>query len=77
MLSEDDARHLLDELCVEFGFCLPPDERARLATAPPDDVEAITRAVFLAEGLPPERASRRIYREVRDSVAAAFRRAGA
>ena len=28
---------LLEELCVKYGFCLPPDEHARLLANPPVD----------------------------------------
>jgi hypothetical protein len=46
-----EVRWLLDELCTEFGFCLPADERSTLENAPPRDVDAFTDAVFAAEGM--------------------------
>jgi hypothetical protein len=55
---------LLDELCVEMGFCLPaPPVRDELASSPPRDVDAFTDAVFAAEGL-----DARLYKHLRRSV---------
>ena len=45
---------LLDELCVDLGFCLPPAEQAHLRQAPLVDVDQFTDAVFVAEGLSPD-----------------------
>jgi hypothetical protein len=42
---------LLSELCTVLGYCLPPDDHARLLQMPADDVGGFTRAVFEAEGL--------------------------
>lgn len=75
MLSEPEAHRLLHDLCEKLGFCLPPVDRLRLAQHPPADVHAFTDAVLRAEGLDPDRPdSRRLYRDVRDVVAAAFER---
>ncbi|MES4900950.1 MULTISPECIES: hypothetical protein [unclassified Streptomyces] len=52
-LSSDEAYALLYELCVDLGFCLPPDDIRRLREAPPTDVDEFTDAVFTAEGLDP------------------------
>ena len=76
MLSEPEARHLLDDLCIKLGFCLPPADRSKLQQDPPHDVRAFTDAVFVAEGLDVELADRYLYRQVRDMVAAAFERSG-
>jgi len=54
---------LLDELCVEMGFCLPAPMRHALASSPPRDVDAFTEAVFAAEGL-----DARLYKQLRRSV---------
>ncbi len=77
MLSDRHTRQLLNDLCVELGFCLPRADVERLAAAPPTDVLAFTDAVFSAEGLSPQTADRHLYRQVRDMVAAAFRRSDA
>jgi hypothetical protein len=50
---ESEVPWLLDELCVELGFCLPAAERDTLMNAPPRDVDAFTDAVFAAEGMDP------------------------
>jgi hypothetical protein len=76
MLTDHEVLRLLDKLCIELGFCLPPAEIERLANDPPVDVLRFTDAVFRAEGLNPELADRHLYRQVRDSVAQAFRSAG-
>lgn len=74
-MDETATRQLLDKLCVDLGFCLPPDEVARIAKDPPLGVRAFTDEVFRVEGLDPETADRHLYREVRDVVADAFARA--
>jgi hypothetical protein len=74
MLSESEAMHLLEELCVKFGYCLSPTHRLRLAQNAPRDARAFADAVFVAEGLDVELADRHRYRQVYDMVAAAFER---
>ena len=66
---------LLDRLCTELGFCLPPAEYARLAASPPTSVRAFTDAVFLAEGLDPQLADKHLWRQVRDRVIVYFNNA--
>jgi hypothetical protein len=66
-----NVESLLDELCVDLGFCLPPDARVRLQDAPPRDVDAFTDAVFVAEGLDP-RLDKRLRRQVRERVVRHF-----
>lgn len=50
---QSEVAWLLDELCVELGFCLPAAERDTLMNAPPRDVDGCTDAVFAAEGMEP------------------------
>ncbi|MDC3959796.1 hypothetical protein [Polyangium jinanense] len=76
MLTESEVHRLLNDLCVRLGFCLPPNKWRTLEQNPPNDVRLFTDAVFLAEGLDPATADRRLYRQVRDLVAAAFERSG-
>jgi hypothetical protein len=45
---------LLEELCVDLGFCLAPADQAQIRAAPPPDVDAFTDAVMVAEGLDPQ-----------------------
>lgn len=65
---------LLDRLCIDFGFCLPPDDYMRLAENPPGDVRSFVDAVFTAEGMNQEMADRRLYREVPKVVREASQR---
>jgi hypothetical protein len=67
-----EVDRLLNDLCVDLGFCLPQEERQRLATSPPATVKSFTDAVFIAEGLDPLSADRHLWRQVRDRVAGAF-----
>lgn len=74
-MTETEPQQLLDRLCVELGFCLPPLEQQRLVDNPPTEVLAFTDAVFRAEELDPETADRHLYRQVRDMISEAFQRA--
>lgn len=66
-----DVASLLVELCVDLGFCPPPDEQVRLRDSPPRDVDAFTDAVFIAEGLDP-RFDNRLRSQVRERVVRHF-----
>jgi len=68
----DEVEALLGKLCVDLGFCLPPDAQDRLIDDPPSDFEAFTNAIFIAEGMNPQTARPELYRKVRDCVAATF-----
>jgi len=62
-----DLDYLLEEVCVEFGICLPEAERARLCEAAYDDAAALTDAILRAEGLAPvyhDRLRRKVYDRV-------------
>jgi hypothetical protein len=71
-MKHTTTERLLDNLCAELGFCLPPAEKARLVASPPASVDEFTDAVFIAEGLDPELADKRLWRQVRDRVTAHF-----
>jgi hypothetical protein len=62
---------VLGELCAEQGFCLRPDEHARMLEMPTDDLDAFVNALFVAEGFE-EPYERRLWRGVRDHVARRF-----
>jgi len=67
---------LLDELCVDLGFCLPPDGQAQLMNNPPADIDAFTDAVIRAEGLDPHAdIPHHVRRDVRARVAKYFKSA--
>ncbi len=74
-LSPPQVTALLDKLCVELGFCLPREDYERLEQSPPADIDSFTKAVFLAEGLDPETERLNLYRQVRATVAEAFKKA--
>ena len=72
-MSPKQIQFLLDELCVDLGFCLPPDAQAELVKHPPPDVEAFTDAVIRAEGLDPHASIPvRLRRDVKARVAKHF-----
>jgi hypothetical protein len=50
---EVEVQQFLNELCVELGFCLPPDEQRRLRESPAADADSFTDAVFEAEAMDP------------------------
>jgi hypothetical protein len=72
MLHAAAVRRLLDRLCVDLGFCLSPPEVEGLANNPPQTALAFTDRVFRAEGMDPQTVDRRLYRQVRDAVFAAY-----
>jgi hypothetical protein len=45
---------LLYDICVELGFCLPPEVNARICATEFWDAEAFTREVFRLEGMDPD-----------------------
>ena len=75
MIDEKRVRDLLNTLCVELGFCLPPNEIVTLQADPPCEVATFTNAVFCAEGMDPASADRHLYRQVRNIVSYAFHEA--
>jgi hypothetical protein len=63
---------LLDGLCVDLGYCLPPDDKQRIIADPPQTIDAFTDAVIEPEGRHPALIGTRERQEVRRIVAAAF-----
>jgi hypothetical protein len=61
-------RWLLDELCVELGFCVPPEERVRLQAEPVVSVDALTDAVLAAEGMDPMICDKELRRLLRSKI---------
>jgi hypothetical protein len=74
-LTPEEVYSLLSKLCIDLGFCLPPDQIARLQSDSPDDPDRFTDAVFLVEGLDPKTSDRALRRQVRGLVTEAFERA--
>lgn len=50
---ETRVEGLLADICIRYGFCLPPDEIDALVAAPPPDVDSFVDAVLVAEGRDP------------------------
>ncbi|MBE7480642.1 MAG: hypothetical protein HS104_11755 [Polyangiaceae bacterium] len=73
MLSLEEVQSLAVNICVQFGFCLSPEAQERLAKEPPADADEFTVQVFLAEGLNPSTADRKLYRRVKAVVEDAFK----
>lgn len=71
-LMESDVEALLYRVCVDLGLCLDPGACDHLVTHAPDDVDAMTDAIFVAEGISPATANRALYGQVRAYVASAF-----
>jgi tRNA-binding protein len=74
-LTVTEVDYLLETLCVDLGFCLPPRAISQFQQNPPRDVESFTYAVFIAEGMDPRHADRKLLAQVRDVVQKAFARA--
>lgn len=74
MLNAKEIEYLLDTLCREMGFCLPPDDQNRLQENPPNEVKAFTDEIFFAEGLDPQYVRRDLYRAVMAKVTEAFQK---
>jgi hypothetical protein len=55
---------LLDELCVELGFCLPPKEMQRMISSQSCEADQFTQEVFRAENMNPNE-HRHLMRQVR------------
>ena len=53
-MSPRQIAFLLEELCVDLGFCLRPEAQARIQEKPEADVDSFTDAVIRAEGLDPQ-----------------------
>ncbi len=63
---------LLRVVCVDLGYCLTPDTYDELVTATHTDVESLTLAILVAEGMSPQTAEGHLYGRVRQCVEAAF-----
>lgn len=64
---------LLDQLCIELGFCLHDDSRRVLLQDPPGDIDEFTDAVIRAEGLDPLITQPSIRSQIRERVERAWR----
>jgi hypothetical protein len=51
---ERELRRLLNWLCAEWGFCIPPGEAGRISQSASLSAEEFATAVLVAEGMNPE-----------------------
>lgn len=61
------AELALNDLCVQLGYCIPPEEQEAILANPPANAEAFVDAVLVAEGRNPvvlTRAERRALLEI-------------
>jgi hypothetical protein len=65
---------MMYELCVGLGFCLAPDDEQLLRESPPEDIDAFTDAVLVAEGMDPLLADKHLRLQVRGVIAKWFAR---
>lgn len=49
-----ELKSLLDKLCIEWGFCIPPLEAELIANLPHVDADDFARRILVAEGMNPE-----------------------
>jgi hypothetical protein len=71
-LMESDVEALLYRVRVDLGLCLDPESYDQLVIHAPGDVDAMTDAIFAADGVNPATADRALYGRVRAYVAEAF-----
>lgn len=73
-ISEQEARKLLDALCVHHGYCLNPLWTARLLRNPPSSPEKFIDTLVRAEGLDPVALPKAAYRAMLEKAREAFSR---
>ncbi len=68
VLGQKSREHLLNDLCVTYGFCLPPEGYDKIMDDPPAELSEFVDLVFSLEGLNPETADIRLKRKIRDLI---------
>lgn len=63
--------NLLDELCVQQGFCLSLKERDRIASQGAWEADSFARDIITSEGLNPEYETRH-FRDIRNKFIEVF-----
>jgi len=71
-LTSAEVYSLLSRLCIDLGFCLPPDKIAEFQQNPPTEVDSFTNEVFVAEGLDPLLSDSGLRKQVSELVSQAF-----
>lgn len=54
MKLNNEVEYLLYDLCVEWGFCIPPEDAKRIAQSANLNAEDFACQVLEAEGMNPE-----------------------
>ena len=74
-LTPQQVASLLGDLCVIWGFCLPPEDIARICDNPPVDAKTFTEEVYAAERMLPV-TNLTLYRQVGNYIAERYRSVG-
>lgn len=75
-MSPIQVDRLLDELCIELGFCVSPTTRVRLQRHPQPEIAAMTDCLFRAKRINPQTAgAEQMFQEVLSLVATHYRAA--
>ena len=75
-ISRGQVDRLLDELCVDLGFCLSPRDRARLQRSPEASSVAMTEVLLRTRGIDANSTgAEQIARAVRELVTSHYRAA--
>lgn len=61
---ETEIRSFLNEVCVDFGFCLPPNDVDALASRNQYIADEFIREIFKVEGLNPD-VELKLFRQVK------------
>jgi len=68
VLGQKPRERLLNDLCVKYGFCLPPEGYDKILDEPPTELSEFVDLVFSLEGLNPETADLHLKRQIRDLI---------
>ena len=67
-LANKTAVKLENSLCVKLGFCSMQEKYNEIINELPTDITEFVNSIFIAEGLNPDSADRKLWRQVRDLV---------
>ena len=62
--TEAELEQLLEQICVELGFCLSHKVKCRLIKFPPKTSEKFTQSVIKAEGLNVDTLDKSLYKSL-------------
>ncbi|REL26691.1 hypothetical protein DXX93_08955 [Thalassotalea euphylliae] len=65
---EKEVEKLLDQVCVDLGFCLPPNVKSRLIKFPPKTSEKFTKTLIEVEGFTIETIDKSLYKQLFDKI---------